>query len=276
MYSIGEFSKIVRLPIKTLRFYHERKLLVPSHVDAETGYRYYNDGQVERARIIVMLRDLEFSLDQITDILADCTDDSQLTDFLVRRKNEILFEIKRQRDITKKLEHLIQTETKTREIMASMSAKIEVKDVEPMLIAGIRMKGRYSDCGKGFSKLGKSIGRFIGGKAMCLFYDEGYREEDADFEPCFPVKKQVDKPDIDCRELPGRRCISLIHKGPYDEVGPTYQQLIAYAKSNQLQLLSPGREIYIKGPGMIFKGNPKNYLTEVQIPVTDSSPGKES
>jgi len=28
----------------------------------------------------------------------------------------------------------------------------------------------------------------------------------------------------------------------------------------------PTREVYLKGPGMIFKGNPRNYLTEIQIP----------
>lgn len=28
----------------------------------------------------------------------------------------------------------------------------------------------------------------------------------------------------------------------------------------------PTREIYVKGPGLIFKGNPKNYLTEIQLP----------
>lgn len=27
----------------------------------------------------------------------------------------------------------------------------------------------------------------------------------------------------------------------------------------------PTREVYLKGPGMIFKGNPKNYLTEIQM-----------
>jgi effector-binding domain-containing protein len=29
----------------------------------------------------------------------------------------------------------------------------------------------------------------------------------------------------------------------------------------------PTREVYLKGPGMIFRGNPKNYVTEIQIPV---------
>jgi hypothetical protein len=29
------------------------------------------------------------------------------------------------------------------------------------------------------------------------------------------------------------------------------------------------REVYVKGPGLIFKGNPKNYLTEIQLPFKD-------
>jgi hypothetical protein len=31
----------------------------------------------------------------------------------------------------------------------------------------------------------------------------------------------------------------------------------------------PTREVYVKGPGLIFKGNPKNYLTEIQLPFKD-------
>jgi len=32
-------------------------------------------------------------------------------------------------------------------------------------------------------------------------------------------------------------------------------------------VVTPTRAIYIKGPGMIFKGNPKKYLTEIQMVV---------
>ena len=31
----------------------------------------------------------------------------------------------------------------------------------------------------------------------------------------------------------------------------------------------PIREIYIKGPRMIFRGNPKKYITEIQFPFED-------
>jgi effector-binding domain-containing protein len=39
-------------------------------------------------------------------------------------------------------------------------------------------------------------------------------------------------------------------------------------KQKSYTVVGPPREIYIKGPGMIFRGNPKKYLTEIQFPVS--------
>ena len=36
-------------------------------------------------------------------------------------------------------------------------------------------------------------------------------------------------------------------------------------KEKNYQYRLPTREVYIKGPGLILKGNPKNYLTEIQM-----------
>lgn len=145
--------------------------------------------------------------------------------------------------------------------------EIEEKDVAPQLIAGIRMKGRYSDCGEGFSRLGRKVGRVIAGKAICLMYDGEYREEDADFEPAFPIRKAVQTEGVEVRELPGARCVTLVHRGPYDTLGRSYARALAYAKEKGYAVTLPTREVYLKGPGMIFKGNPKRYLTEIQLPV---------
>ncbi|HEX2972276.1 MAG TPA: GyrI-like domain-containing protein, partial [Tepidisphaeraceae bacterium] len=131
-------------------------------------------------------------------------------------------------------------------------------------------KGRYSDCGKAFAKLGRSLGRYISGKPLLLHYDTEYREEDADFEACMPLRQRKEVEGISVRELPGGRCVSLIHKGPYDQLGRSYARILDYVKSKGYTIVSPTREIYIKGPGMIFKGNPKNYLTEIQMLVDDA------
>src|SRR4051794_24786591 len=51
MVSIGEFSRLSRLSAKALRLYDELGLLVPAHVDAETGYRWYAITQLDHARL---------------------------------------------------------------------------------------------------------------------------------------------------------------------------------------------------------------------------------
>ena len=61
--------------------------------------------------------------------------------------------------------------------------------------------------------------------------------------------------------------MSIVHKGPYDQLGRSYEKIASYLKQKNHQVTAPPREIYIKGPGMIFKGNPKNYLTEIQFPI---------
>ena len=38
---IGEFARLTRLSVKTLRHYHDIGLLVPIEVDPHTGYRRY-------------------------------------------------------------------------------------------------------------------------------------------------------------------------------------------------------------------------------------------
>ncbi len=147
--------------------------------------------------------------------------------------------------------------------------EVEERKVETVLVASIRWKGRYDECGERFSRLYKAMGRHACGKPMNLLYDEGYKENDADIETCIPVRKGKEVGDISVRKLEGGRCASLIHKGPYDDFGRTYELISAYLEDKGYEVVAPCREIYIKGPGMIFKGNPKNYLTEIQFMIKE-------
>ena len=268
MFSIGEFSRMSGLSVKTLRFYHEKGLLNPALVEVETGYRNYDKGNLERAQVIVALRGLDFGLDSISEILANYQDDGDILEFLEMRKHQLQIEINHRNDVVAMLDLIIAEEVRARSAMSQTSFEREEKRLSPVLDGGIRMKGRYSDCGKAFGQLGRKLGRHIGGKAMMLCYDEEYREDDADFEPCMPLKRLVDVDAVDVRELPGGRCISLVHKGAYDGLSRSYGRLLDYAKERDLVLVNPSREVYLKGPGMIFKGNPKKYLTEIQFLVT--------
>jgi len=84
---------------------------------------------------------------------------------------------------------------------------------------------------------------------------------------CLPVKKEISNSDVEYKILPAGRVISTTHVGPYDEVGRAYQRLIDYRNEHSLTKNDYSREIYIKGPGMLFRGNPWKYITEVQMPI---------
>lgn len=154
--------------------------------------------------------------------------------------------------------------------MAENSYTVEEKAVEPTLIAGLRMTGKYSDCDSGFGKLGRKFGRFVCGRPMMLCHDGEYREEDANFEVAMPIKKGESTNEINVYELPGGRCLSLMHLGKYEELSRSYEKIFKHAHDHGVSYSLPTRELYHKGPGMIFRGDPKKYLTEIQLMINDS------
>lgn len=65
LYKIGEFSKLANIPIKTLRYYDEINLFKPKEIDLFSGYRYYSEEQLKDLRIILSLKEVGFSLEEI-------------------------------------------------------------------------------------------------------------------------------------------------------------------------------------------------------------------
>lgn len=67
--SIGRFARLSGLSIGALRHYDELDLLRPARVDPDTGYRSYRRDQLDPARTIARLRDIEMPLDEIRAVL---------------------------------------------------------------------------------------------------------------------------------------------------------------------------------------------------------------
>lgn len=68
--TIGAFAERARLSPKALRLYDRLGLLPPVQTDPASGYRFYSEDQVDRARLIGLLRRLDMPLPVIADILA--------------------------------------------------------------------------------------------------------------------------------------------------------------------------------------------------------------
>ncbi|OKH91378.1 transcriptional regulator [Streptomyces uncialis] len=69
MMSIGVFGRRVGLSAGALRFYDDCGVLRPARVDGDTGYRFYAEGQVERAVRVRRLRAAGVPLAEVTAVL---------------------------------------------------------------------------------------------------------------------------------------------------------------------------------------------------------------
>lgn len=67
--AIGEFAARSRLSPKALRLYGELGLLLPARIDEDSGYRYYAPSQLDDARLIAALRQLQIPLAEIRSIV---------------------------------------------------------------------------------------------------------------------------------------------------------------------------------------------------------------
>ena len=274
--SIGDFSKASQLTVKALRFYHEKGILIPERVEVGTGYRFYSPSQVERANVIRQLRDLGFSVREIQDLLSFADDEHDIVAELEAKHVEITRRVDDDRRTQRRLASIITQVKEERALMTDSTFEIEEKEVQPLLVAQKRMRGKYSECGTAFKAIGKSFGFKINGKPMLLCHDTEYKEDDADFSACMPVSGGDPKNDIDVVELPAGNAITLVHKGPYHTLRVSYEKILAHIAAKGYQAQSPSREVYLKGPGMIFQGNPNNYLTEIQVLVESQEDGIQS
>lgn len=68
MIKIGDFANMFGVSIKTVRFYEEKKLIKPAYVDIYTGYRYFDEKNIDEMSRILAYKSLGFELSEIKDI----------------------------------------------------------------------------------------------------------------------------------------------------------------------------------------------------------------
>jgi effector-binding domain-containing protein len=278
---IGRFSLITRLSQKVLRLYDERGLLIPEVKDLCSGYRYYSGVQIARGVSIKTLCSLGFSTTEIGALLAAKTghDTGTIRELFSKRRQEIRSEVRRLQQI----EAILASEDASLELIYMSLNEPLVKDVPPQRIVGKKGIGLYGEtisrlmpalCSQIFSEENQRNGLKITGPFMTLYYDSEYRERDATMECVAPITGRIvlSDPEMEVRTLPGGKCLSLIHKGPYTKLHEAWARIGAYAEEREFVFSGIHREVYLTDPDVVPE---EELLTELQIPIdTDTrSPG---
>jgi len=268
MMTIGAFSAASKLSVKTLRMYESEGILAPDRIDSLSGYRLYGDAAWRRAEIVKALRELGFGHQELRDIVGTCSDDGDLAAFFEKRLREVESDIRRLRSTRDRLNLYLRAQgARTKETDMKKDTEISEKALAGFPLCGIRYKGRYGDIGERFAELFRKAGRHAAGAPLALYYDGEYREDDADIEAAIPVKKSVAIDGLDCRVIGETRALCALHYGPYETLGDTYKILFDAIEARSLVAATPTREIYLKGPGLVFPRKKERFVTEIQIPV---------
>lgn len=267
MYKIGEFSTISKVSIKTLHHYHDVGLLQPVSI-SETGYRYYDDRSFERLLLIRRLRDLDFSIPEITDLLARYESGRELYEMLQRKLTDVGKKAREYRIMERELKILL-AEQGNPQPPAQPKHRFEVMEVKipGQLVLGTRFVGAYQEIGPMFGRLFRAGWKYYAGQATGLFFDSEYKETGADCGVAITLKQPLVVEGLETYEIEPITALSLFHEGSYDTISSTYRQLFSYSNDHGYQTLLPSREIYHKGPGGLFPRSPKRYLTEILVPI---------
>ena len=101
VYTIGEVSKMVNLPIPTLRYYDNEGLLIDTVRDS-AGIRKFNDKTLESLRVIECLKKSGLQIKEIKEFMNWCSlgdkTISQRREMFIRQKAHIEQEIKELED----------------------------------------------------------------------------------------------------------------------------------------------------------------------------------
>lgn len=274
MFKIGDFSRLCRITVRTLRYYDEIGLLKPVKIDTFTGYRYYSVDQLPRLNRIAMLKSLGLSLDDIRELLDNDLPTDHIKQLLQVKQSEIKQRFNEDEERLHQVEAWLDKINKGDKMPTDIA--IQEKDVPELQVISRRETGTYeTTIDKLADELMEQINRpenqgrvTITGPVMMLCHEEEYKEGDADIEIVVPVSGAVtvENPSFEIKTLPRCRVLSFIHRGAYNsyyDIAYVYAQIYKYAEENNLELIPPDREVYLNNREEVPEDD---LLTEIQFP----------
>ena len=265
MYRIGEFSKLGKVTVKTLRYYDEVGLLKPDRVDDKTGYRVYSTKQLLELHNIQSLRQVGLPIPETMLILTGY--DRRLV--LEQHKREVMAEMDDLKRKLSRINYLLSGQE-----VESMNYQATIKEVPSCTVYSKVMTVPNYDA---YFDLIPEIGRKLmekypdlrcatPGYCFIAYLDEEYKDEDIHVEFCEAVtESREDFDDIVFKEIPPVTVLSVMHKGPYSDLRNAYGYAFDWVEKNGYRVSDSPRENYIDG--IWNRQDEADWLTELQIPI---------
>ena len=259
--TIGEFSRLTHLSVKTLHHYHDIGLLAPARIDPSSGYRQYETSQVDVAQLIRRLRDLQMPLAQVRAVVEApdlATRDQTLRSHLDQMERELV----RTREVVESLRSML--------TLPVTELSVEYRFMPAFRAYGVTdhvERDAIGDwCDFAFTRLGGlAASHQITATSGATYSNEFFAEDAGEVVAFLPVTPDQEPAEgVELIDLPAGYFAIAVHNGPFTDFDRTYGALGSHVAEYCEVAAGPIRELYLVGPG---EAEPADFRTEICWPI---------
>ena len=260
MLRIGEFARRGRVSVKALRHYEAIGLLKPAHVDAATGYRSYEAGQLDDLHRLMVLRALGLSLERIRQVLQDDPSPERMRRLLDERRATVA------RRIDAEQAQLAAIEARIRHLEGDRDAApgAVVRDVPAAFVASLRrVVPDYGVVNSLFDEIARALpdtARIAGHGAV--WHHCAPHKRQIDCEALVLLERPVSVRNIKLYRLPACRAACVVHPSDEEDFASARAAAKAAVANQPFEIEGPMRERYFSSAG-----DSRFDLTEIQFPL---------
>lgn len=264
--TIGQFAALHGINKKTLMWYDQIGLFPPAAVDPENGYRYYSYTQSSLLETILLLRELQVSIDEIQAFMAHRSAAS-LERLLGEKLEALDRDIAHLRGVRKTLAN---QQRNLQTLLTLDQSEICIVRKEPCRLVTVDIDQNTS-----FDKQVEMITAETKKYQLRRLHDASYgtmisveslrRGDFADYsklfiEIPFPIKK------TGLHLQPGGNYVRAFYQGPWEEISQCYQRIFAYAADHGLTLTGNAYET-ILNEAVIDRE--EDAIVQIEIPLKE-------
>jgi len=266
MLRIGEFSKLTKTTIKTLRYYDKVGLLKPAFVDSATAYRYYTEEQLVTMRRILAYKAAGMTNDDIVRILEGGDPAKALTERRCQLENSLAEMTKQLAEIDRMLSN-----TAVQQYTASLKTidACIVYCCQGYIPTVSHIRSFIKACDAELHRTNPDVRYSLPDYCCVIYPGDSYRETNIFIEYAQSVDRMgTDTPTLKFQTLEPITAVSVEHRGGYENLRDAYLFAIRWAAENGYEVCGDARERYIDG--VWNRERESEWLTEVQLPVKEA------
>lgn len=260
-FTAGQFAKLHNINKRTLHYYDDIGLFSPIEI-GDNGYRYYSYSQSPTLELLLTLRELNMSIDEISSFMANRSAGS-FHEIITNKTREIDKSIDRLRQLKKLLA--------SKEKMLNLAEHSEVNQIElidckeELLVLGPSLTGvedeDYMSILLSDSKRMRDS-RFFNKTYGAMISSEKLTDHNFDDYDCFFTKVDKIPKDLQVFIKPEGRYIQAFCKGNWDHLPETYEKVLRFAEEQGLKLTGFSYEV---GINELVINSIDEYITHILV-----------